>query len=59
MRALALTGAALALVALLATIGPPRLIGYGCDSWPSVKLAIEESDFLQHCARIEPLPWSN
>ena len=54
----ALTGAALALAALLATIGPPRLIGYGCAGRPlGVALAREESNFLQPCKHIDRLPW--
>lgn len=54
----ALTGAALALAALLAVIGPPRLIGYGCAGRPiGIALAREESDFLQPCKRIEALPF--
>jgi hypothetical protein len=57
MRA-ALAVVAATLAALLAVIGPPRLIGTGCDSWPSVKLAREESDFLQPCRVIRRLPWA-
>lgn len=55
----ALTGAALALAALLATIGPPRLIGYGCADAPLglPQLAREESDYNAPCKRIEALPF--
>lgn len=46
------------LVIVCVTIGPPRLIGTGCEGFPSVRLAREESDFLVRCANIRPLPWS-
>lgn len=55
--------AALALVAFTALAvalggGIPRLIGTGCNDWPTVKFAIEESDFRAPCATIRPI-WSN
>lgn len=53
-------GALLALAAVLALVGPPRLIGTGCSNAVNpfgVVLAQEESD-MPLCRSIRPI-WSN
>lgn len=50
----ALFGAGAAMALLLSVVGPPRLIGLGCDAGP-IQFAQEEDDFDGRCQRIGSL----